>query len=41
MRQHEPLQIICGMTIDEAAAIHAERDGKTFYSCSEHYRKKI
>jgi cation transport ATPase len=22
---------ICGMTVDEATAIHADRDGKTFY----------
>ena len=22
---------ICGMTVDEASALHAERDGKTFY----------
>jgi Cu+-exporting ATPase len=27
---------ICGMTVDEATALHAERDGKTFYFCSEH-----
>jgi len=22
--------LICGMTVDEATALHAERDGKTF-----------
>jgi YHS domain-containing protein len=27
---------ICGMTVDEMTALHAERDGKTFYFCSEH-----
>ncbi|MDZ4816568.1 MAG: YHS domain-containing protein, partial [Verrucomicrobiota bacterium] len=27
---------ICGMTVDEATALHAERDGKTFYFCSTH-----
>ena len=27
---------ICGMTVDEATALHAERDGKTFYFCSDH-----
>ncbi len=27
---------VCGMTVDKAAAVHAERDGKTFYFCSEH-----
>jgi len=29
---------ICGMTVDEATALHAERDGKTFYFCSDHCR---
>ncbi len=32
---------ICGMTVDEATAIHAERDGETFYFCCEHCRKKF
>ena len=32
---------ICGMTVDEATAIHAERDGKTFYFCSDHCRQKF
>ncbi len=32
---------ICGMTVDEATAIHTERDGKTFYFCSEHCRQKF
>ncbi len=32
---------ICGMTVDEATAIHAERDGETFYFCSEHCRQKF
>jgi Cu+-exporting ATPase len=32
---------ICGMTVDEATAIHAERDGETFYFCGEHCRKKF
>lgn len=32
---------ICGMTVDEATALHAERDGKTFYFCSEHCRRKF
>jgi len=30
---------VCGMTVDEATALHAERDGKTFYSCSDHCRQ--
>jgi Cu+-exporting ATPase len=29
------------MTVDEATALHAERDGQTFYFCSEHCRKKF
>jgi Cu+-exporting ATPase len=32
---------ICGMTVNEATALHAERDGKTFYFCGEHCRQKF
>ncbi len=32
---------VCGMTVDEATALQAERDGKTFYFCSDHCRKKF
>jgi YHS domain-containing protein len=32
---------ICGMSVDEATAIHVERDGKTFYFCSDHCRQKF
>lgn len=32
---------ICGMTVDEATALHAERDGKTFYFCSDHCQQKF
>jgi Cu+-exporting ATPase len=32
---------ICGMTVDQATAIHAERDGTTFYFCGEHCRQKF
>lgn len=32
---------ICGMTVDEATALHAERDGKTFYFCGDRYRQKF
>ena len=32
---------ICGMTVDEATALHAERNGKTFYFCSDHCRQKF
>jgi len=30
---------ICGMTVDEATALHADRDGKTFYFCCDHCRQ--
>lgn len=30
---------VCGMTVDESTALHAERDGKTFYFCSDHCLK--
>ncbi|MCI0378147.1 MAG: heavy metal translocating P-type ATPase [Gemmataceae bacterium] len=32
---------ICGMTVDEATARSAERDGRTFYFCCEHCRQKF
>lgn len=32
---------ICNMTVDEGTALHAERDGRTFYFCSEHCRKEF
>ncbi|MCH7728736.1 MAG: heavy metal translocating P-type ATPase, partial [Planctomycetes bacterium] len=32
---------ICGMTVDEANAISAERDGRTFYFCCEHCKNKF
>ena len=32
---------VCGMTVDEASALHAKRDGKTFYFCSDHCRQKF
>jgi Cu+-exporting ATPase len=32
---------VCGMTVDEATALHAERGGQTFYFCSDHCRKKF
>ncbi len=32
---------VCGMTVDEATALHAERDGKTFYFCGDHCRQKF
>ncbi len=32
---------ICGMTVDEATELRAERDGRTYYFCAEHCRKKF
>lgn len=32
---------IFGMTVDTATALHAERDGETFYFCSENCREKF
>jgi len=32
---------ICGMTVDEATARHEERDGETFYFCSDGCREKF
>ena len=30
---------ICGMTVDKATALHADRDGTTFYFCGDHCRQ--
>jgi P-type Cu+ transporter len=32
---------ICGMTVDEATALSAERDKEKFYFCSEHCQQKF
>ncbi len=32
---------ICGMTVNLGTAIHADRDGETFYFCSDHCRQKF
>jgi Cu+-exporting ATPase len=32
---------ICGMTVDEATALHAERDGKTVCFCGDRCRWKF
>ncbi len=32
---------ICGMTVDDATAISAERDGKTYYFCCAHCRARF
>jgi len=32
---------ICGMTVNETSAMHAERNGQTFYFCSDRCRQKF
>lgn len=32
---------ICGMTVDPATAIHADREGETFYFCGDPCRQKF
>ncbi len=32
---------ICGMTVNEATALSTEREGETFFFCSDHCRKKF
>jgi P-type Cu+ transporter len=32
---------ICGMTVDEASGLSAERDGQTFFFCSSHCRQRF
>ncbi len=32
---------ICGMSVDEASGLWAERDGQIFYFCSEHCRQRF
>ena len=32
---------VCGMTVDEATSLKAERDAKTFYFCSDQCRQKF
>ncbi len=32
---------ICGMTVDESSALRTERDGQTFYFCSDHCLQKF
>ncbi len=43
MKTSEPVtkDPICGMSVDESSALSAERDGQTFYSCSDHCRQKF
>jgi YHS domain-containing protein len=32
---------ICGMTVNESSPLRADREGQTYYFCSEHCRKKF
>ena len=32
---------ICNMTVEEASALHVERNGQTFYFCGDHCRQKF
>ena len=32
---------ICGMQVDESTELKVERDGSTFYFCSDHCRQKF
>lgn len=32
---------MCGMTVNPASAVHADRDGKTFYFCGERCRRQF
>ncbi len=43
MKTSEPVtkDPICGMSVDESSALSAERDGQTFYFCSDHCRQKF
>lgn len=37
--KNETKDPICGMTVDESTALHVEKDGKTFYFCSDRCRQ--
>ena len=43
MKESKPVtkDPVCGMTVDEASAIHTEREGKKFYFCSDHCLQKF
>ncbi|MGA2555358.1 MAG: YHS domain-containing protein, partial [Verrucomicrobiota bacterium] len=32
---------VCGMQVDEATALRAERDGQTWFFCCDHCRQKF
>lgn len=43
MKDNQSLTIdfVCGMTVDKATALHAERNGETFYFCGDVCRQKF
>ncbi len=41
MAKTEAIDPICGMTVDTATALHAERNGETFYFCCAGCRQKF
>jgi Cu+-exporting ATPase len=40
-REYMAIDPICGMTVDEATELCADRDGETFYFCSDHCLQKF
>ncbi len=36
-----PIDLICGMDVEEIKALKVEKDGKTFYFCSLHCKEKF
>ncbi len=32
---------VCGLIVDKSTALRAERDGETFYFCSDHCRQAL
>lgn len=41
LEKKETKDPVCGMAVDETSAIHANKDGKTFYFCGDHCRQKF
>jgi Cu+-exporting ATPase len=41
MEMNMEIDPICGMSVDKATALKAERDGQSFYFCSDHCRHKF
>src|SRR4051794_26375014 len=41
MNARKAIDPVCGMEVDPATALHAERGGRTFYFCCAHCREKF